>query len=221
MKIVSHILGLTILGAAAPVLLAGAAAAEDYCVVCVSPSAMYRCEIKGTPEGRGVNPKAQLYCITEIAKRGGHESCLVSKSAPVPCPGLMVLLDGPGDAGATVGEAHPQIRDSGTGEPVAETPLPAGAQGGSEAAPATPEQGEAKGSPSIAGAPKNDPAAPKTVEELAGKTVEATKDGISKAGSAVTGTAKKAGDAITGTAEKAGDAAKSTWKCISSFFSNC
>lgn len=184
----------------------GTAKAEDYCVVCVHPSSMYRCEIEGSPAGRGSDPKAQLRCITELAKRGGHESCLVSKSAPVPCPGLTVVL-APQEAGPSVGEAHPPIRDGGAGTPVTEAPV-----SGESAAPETPEAATPApgGAPAIAGAPKNDPAAPKTVQELAGQTVEATKDSISKAGSAV-----------TGTAEKAGNAAKSTWKCISSFFSDC
>jgi hypothetical protein len=53
-------------------------------------------------------------------------------------------------------------------------------------------------------------APPETVEELAKQTVEASGKGLAKAGDAVSDTAQSAGKAVT-----------KTWKCLSSFFSDC
>jgi len=49
-----------------------------------------------------------------------------------------------------------------------------------------------------------------TVEELAKKTVEASGEGL-----------KKAGQAVSNTAQSAGNVVKKTWNCLSSFFSDC
>jgi hypothetical protein len=73
---------------------------------------------------------------------------------------------------------------------------------------------------------------PRTVEELASETYEASKEGLKKAGESVSGAAQKAGEAVTGTAKSAGEkigeagsavggAAKKTWNCLTSLFQDC
>jgi len=77
---------------------------------------------------------------------------------------------------------------------------------------------EGQGAPLAAdGAALEPPApaeAPQTVEKLTKDTVQKSGDGLKKAGEAVTDTAQSAGQAI-------GNAAQKTWKCLSSFFSDC
>lgn len=53
-------------------------------------------------------------------------------------------------------------------------------------------------------------APPQTVEELAKQTVDASGKGL-----------KKAGKAVSDTAQSAGQVVSDTWKCLSSFFSDC
>src|SRR5262245_9391092 len=93
MRLISHLLAAimgTVLAALAP-----EASATEYCVSCAGPDAIYRCEIEGTPEGAGTDPKAQILCTTELAKSGGHENCAVSRGSTVPCPGETRLLAAP------------------------------------------------------------------------------------------------------------------------------
>jgi hypothetical protein len=52
------------------------------------------------------------------------------------------------------------------------------------------------------------------VEELAKETAKASGEGLKKAGEAVTDTAKSTGAAVGGAVSK-------TWKCLTSFFTNC
>ncbi len=65
------------------------------------------------------------------------------------------------------------------------------------------------------------PKAPRTVEELAKKTVETSQQGLETAGKAVTGTAKKAGEKVEEAGGAVGRAAKKTWDCMLSLFSDC
>ena len=184
----------------AAVMIAAASAspagAAEYCVTCEGPPAMYRCIVKDTPDGPGTNPSHSLYCISEMAVRGQHENCTVSRVAPFPCPGLTAEVTQP-----TGKMAEPPLQDA--------TPAPAAP------APATNDG---------AAPPSDKPAAakvPRTVEELANETVKSSKEGIQKAGEALGGTAKKAGEQIGNAGSAIGNAASQTWTCLSSFFSDC
>lgn len=176
----------------------------EYCVKCVAPDVTYACEV-GAP-GSKSDPRAWLLCITELARTGGHESCSVERNAPVPCPGVRKALAGP------------------EGPPVGEPPVEAAAP---PPAPVTPEPVEP--TTDKPDAPKKPP---RTVEELASETYDASKEGIKKAGESVSETAKKAGEAVSGTAKSAGDtigeagsavsgAAKKSWNCLTSLFKDC
>lgn len=180
------------------------AAALEYCVTCEGPPAMYRCVIAGTPEGPGKNDSSSLMCISEMAARGGHENCAVSRGAPFPCPGLTATLKQPGNMPAEppAAAASPDKQAPHVAAPSSPVPV------GPNAAPAEP----------AAPVPAK---VPRTVEELAKQTVKSSKDGIDKAGEAIGGTAKKAGEQIGNAGSAIGSAATNTWACISSFFSNC
>jgi hypothetical protein len=72
--------------------LSRAAFADEYCVSCTGPAAEYRCEIEGTSEGSGKDPRSQLLCITTLANTGGHESCSVNRNPAGPCPGILKVV---------------------------------------------------------------------------------------------------------------------------------
>ncbi|MFA5948869.1 MAG: hypothetical protein WC807_01155 [Hyphomicrobium sp.] len=180
------------------------AVAEEYCVNCAGPAAIYRCTIQGTADGRGADPRHQLLCIGELAKTGKHETCTVSKSAPFPCPGELKVVAAPpntlptGPAPQVAAPAPP------TSSPVPASPTDVPA---ADAAAPAPQEGPAK--------------VPQTVEELAGQTVKSTKEGLEKAGEAVGGSAKKAGEQIGSAGNVVGDAAKKTWNCLTSLLKDC
>jgi hypothetical protein len=172
--------------------MANEASAQEYCVTCTGPDATYRCSIASEP-GTALPPsRGQLFCISELAKKGNHSSCSVGRSQGEPCAGepRTVILT------PAAAEELPPI---GTTEPV-----PAGPE-----SPAV-----ADGVPPPAEPPPPTDAPPQTVEELAKQTVEASGKGIKKAGEAVSEGAKSTGDAV-------GNAVSKTWKCMTSLFSDC
>jgi hypothetical protein len=62
---------------------AGAAAAQEYCVACTEPDALYRCVIDGARPGGGQS--LQLLCVTTMAKSGGHATCTVKGGTVFDC----------------------------------------------------------------------------------------------------------------------------------------
>ena len=65
------------------------AVAEEFCVVCSEPPAVYRCQ----PEAAGPGPSYQLLCLQTLARDGGHASCAVRRGvAPTACDGATPLL---------------------------------------------------------------------------------------------------------------------------------
>lgn len=180
--------------------VADAALALEYCVTCTGPPAMYRCVIENTEDGPGRDPTASLHCISQMARRGGHESCSASRGAPFPCPGFTAVVNEPrrglpreavpSTEEASVEQQQPHAPDS--AESVAVDPAP----------PATKK-------------------VPRTMEELAGETVRSSQQGLKNAGDAIGGTAKKAGEQIGNAGSALGSAATQTWTCITSLFSTC
>jgi hypothetical protein len=184
---------------------AGPALAYEYCVTCEGPPAMYRCVIDGTPEGAGKDSSSSLYCISQMAAKGRHETCSVARGAPFPCPGFTAVIAAP--ATPPMQEAPPSAAAN---APPADAPPP-------HDQPPPAEQHAAEPAP-----PADTPApVPRTVEELAGQTVKSSKEGIEKAGEAIGGTAKKAGEHISNAGSAIGNAASQTWNCITSLFSSC
>ncbi|WP_072394839.1 hypothetical protein [Hyphomicrobium sp. CS1GBMeth3] len=175
---------------------ADAALALEYCVTCVGPPAIYRCVIEGTEDGPGRDQSASLHCISQMAKRGGHETCSASRGAPFPCPGLTSVVTEP--------RALPRDIPS-PDEAGLEQPHPAEATASDPAEPAPPAKKKV----------------PRTMEELAGDTVRSSQQGLKTAGDAIGGTAKKAGEQIGNAGTALGSAATQTWTCITSLFSSC
>jgi len=66
-------------------LSAGRADAQEYCVACTEPNAVYRCVIEGAQPG-GSQP-LQMLCITTMAKQGGHATCGIKRGTVFDCDG--------------------------------------------------------------------------------------------------------------------------------------
>jgi hypothetical protein len=66
-------------------LVAGQAEAQEYCVSCTGPNAVYRCVIEGAQPG-GSQP-LQVLCITTMAKQGGHATCGIKRGTVFDCDG--------------------------------------------------------------------------------------------------------------------------------------
>ena len=152
--------------------LAFKASAQEYCVTCTGPPAVYRCTI-AAEAGTAVPPsRGRLLCITELAQSGNHASCSVGRTAAEPCSGeprTVMFTSAAEEALPPIGEQHPGP---------AELESPAAAEG--EPPPTDPP----------------DEAPPQTVEELAKETVEASGKGLKKAGEAVSDGAKSTGEAV-------------------------
>jgi hypothetical protein len=64
---------------------AGPLAAQEYCVACTEPAAVYRCVVDGAKPG-GSQP-LQVLCITAMAKEGKHATCGVKGGTVFDCDG--------------------------------------------------------------------------------------------------------------------------------------
>lgn len=78
-------IGLAVVAGLSAWLAAGMAAAQEYCVACTEPNAVYRCVIEGARPG-GAQP-LQTMCVNALAKAGGHGSCGLKKGTVFDCNG--------------------------------------------------------------------------------------------------------------------------------------
>lgn len=94
-----RIASLILATAAALLLAAGAARAQEYCVACSEPSAVYRCVIDNAQPG-GAQP-LQVLCITAMAKAGAHAQCAIRRGTVFDCNGPVKRVPWTGTAGET------------------------------------------------------------------------------------------------------------------------
>ena len=73
--------------------IVGVAAAQEYCVACTGPTAVYRCQIVHAGPGQGQRQPLKLACVTALAKAGGHESCAVRDGTVMDCAGPVRQVD--------------------------------------------------------------------------------------------------------------------------------
>lgn len=102
----------------------GQAAAQEYCVTCSEPGAVYRCIIDGARPGG--NQPLQLLCASTMAKQGRHGACKVTGGTVFDCVGEIKHL-----SWAALNTATPP----GAGQDA--TPAPAGVQPGPQEPPKT------------------------------------------------------------------------------------
>jgi hypothetical protein len=155
----------------------GWAEAQEYCVACSGPNALYRCVIEGAQPRGGQS--LQMLCVTTMAKEGGHATCSVKRGTVFECEGAVKRV--PWAALKT-----PQESDATQPQPgaiqVAPTPGPT-ASPAHTPAPAAPVP-----------APE---APPQTLLELAKRTNDKTAEQIKKAGETVMDATKKTWDCMT------------------------
>jgi hypothetical protein len=98
--------------AVATVVVAGRAEAQEYCVACTEPTAVYRCVIEGARPG-GSQP-LQVLCVTTMAKEGRHATCAIKRGTVFECDGPVkrvpwASIEAPQQAkGADQAEAKPE-----------------------------------------------------------------------------------------------------------------
>jgi hypothetical protein len=153
------------------VLSVGQALAQEYCVACSGPDALYRCVIDGA-QPRGGQP-LQMLCVTAMAKQGGHATCRVTRGTVFDCDAPVKRVPW-----APVGAAPPS-------EP-APSPM---AQPAAKPEPAT---GAGPG-PAPAPAPE---APPQTMVDLAKQANEKAAEQMKKAGDSVKDATKKTWDCM-------------------------
>jgi hypothetical protein len=173
------------------------AAAGEYCVTCAGPEAHYACTFEGASAGPG-DTGLKLYCITELAKSGKHQSCSVDRNEAKPCTGDVKVLAMP-DGMAITPPAAATATDVPKSAAAPTGTVPA-AENAAKAQPETP---------------------PKTVQEMVEKGTGDAGKTLQKGGDAVVETAKTTGGVIDKAGKAVGDTAKKTWTCITSFFGDC
>jgi hypothetical protein len=183
------------------VLFSGTAGAAELCVKCTGPDASYDCVVNGSGSADTVT---KLYCITALAKVGPHASCAIDRNSVSPCQGERKEFTIPAGIDGALGGAPQKDASTGAPEVAPNGVIPAGVP---EHPNEQPSQHAASDAP------------PKTVQEMVEKSsVSASLAETQKtAGKA----AKSAGTALEKAGSAVGTAAKTSWKCLSSFFSNC
>lgn len=92
------------------------AIAQEYCVACTEPSALYRCVIDDARPG--VAQSLQVACISRIARDGGHGQCAVKRGVTVfECDGIVKRISLAAEPVPPQAAAAPPV--------VAPTPAPA------------------------------------------------------------------------------------------------
>lgn len=183
--------------------------ANEFCVVCEEPQAIYRCASLTT------GPAAQrslagLACTQHIAANLGHARCAV-RLREAACDAPLVVLPGADilPAAPLADGSQPPPTDTAVAVPQAPareawtTNVPVGSDGQGEGN----RLGEAP-APQEGGA--SEPAPPGTL-------VEATKRAWEQSGAAI----EKAGETINDTGRSIGNAAGGAWRCLTSLFSDC
>jgi hypothetical protein len=147
---------------------AGGASAQEYCVACSEPAALYRCVIEGAQPRGGQS--LQMLCVTAMAREGGHATCGVKRGTVFECDGPVKRVPWTAleTAPAQPAPAQPQP---------AHKPQPA-------ATPAAPPPGAEQENP------------PQTVLEMAKRANEKTVEQMKKAGDTVKDATRKTWDCM-------------------------
>jgi hypothetical protein len=183
--------------------------AAEMCVKCTGPDASYDCVVNNSSP---IDTVTKLYCITALAKEGPHASCAIDRNSTGPCQGARKEFTIPASTNEGLGAP---------GQQNAGAPIPSSPDGTAVAAPSG---GMAPGDQPPVGEPPDQDvsnAPPKTVQEMVEKGTKSASDSFAKTQKTAGNAAKSAGSALENAGSAVGNAAKTSWKCLSSFFSNC
>ena len=162
------------------------AVAQEACVVCAGPDAVYRCTVEKSDKlarfGSAGDKALQHVCAKEMARQGSHERCSVRRdTVGATCDGVPRVLTLASIIEAVTAPPPTVVSPAPPGGPVAPPPV----------APIAAKPADAN------------PPPPRTVQELAERTGESSKQQM-----------KDAGDSFN-------ESAKRTWKCITTLFQKC
>ena len=73
-------------------LAGGAASAQEFCVACNGPPAVYRCVIGDARQAQG--QPLQQFCTTTLAREGAHAECGIRKGTVFDCDGPIKRIGG-------------------------------------------------------------------------------------------------------------------------------
>jgi hypothetical protein len=183
------------------IMFAMPARAQEYCVACTGPAALYRCVLeRATPTGIPL----KLLCIKTLARQGGHATCAVRSGTVFDCDAPIKRID--------VASAATELSSPTANEPTRVAPSPPVAAqptvGLTPAAmpPSNPKRAGAPpdrdGTTPPAVAPQP-PTKSEPVEDFAKNVSRTSQEALGKAGTAIKVTTKK------------------TWDCITSLFKSC
>lgn len=185
------------------------AEAAEFCVSCDGPAAQYACSIDGAAAESG-DPRLKLYCMTELAKSGGHARCSIDRAQPKPCGGIAKVLGAP--EGLEL--AKPQA-------PAPADVVPPESETAAKPSPATPAPAPTAQTGVQETTVAKTPAPPKTVKEMLEKSSEPAAGNMEKSGDTASSAVKSAGSALEKAGQAVGAAAKKTWTCVTSLFGDC
>lgn len=182
---------------------------QQYCLACKDPDQTYLCQID-TPHSNPSDKGMQLYCIIKTSKDGGHRSCAIQNSEIATCVGpIKTYTFQKPSIPPELRSAVDRFRKSREIKQENQTLPPQ-------------KSGE-----------------PKTLIDMTGRAVKASKKGLSNSGHAVGGVAssttgkvgsaargvgkgvKKAAGKVGSATKKSGSAAKTAFDCLKSFFKEC
>ena len=157
--------------------LGAQAHAQEYCVACTEPNAVYRCIVENAQPG-GSQP-LQMMCITAMAKQGGHATCGIKRGTVFDCDGAVKRIPWT----ALNPSEQPGVSPAPPRQSAAEPPPPS-------SSPAAPE-------------PKADPEQPpKTILEMAKRANEKSAEQMQKANENMKEQAKATGEAFAKATKK-------------------
>lgn len=175
---IAHAIGISL--SVLTCLLAGQAQAQEYCVACSEPSALYRCVIEGAQPGG--SQSLPMLCVTTMAKQGRHATCAVKRGTVFECNGAVKRI--------------PWTASEAPRGPDAAQPLPWASQPPPRPEPAaTPPPAVPSFAPPAPPAPAPDQP-PQTVLEMAKRANEDTAKQMKKAGETVKDATKKTWDCV-------------------------
>lgn len=208
---------------------------EAYCVTCVAPSQTYNCVVETPPAVRAAQ-SLQLYCVFQLARQGGHQSCSVKRNVSV-CPGIQTILvyQGPtrpdpqhNDLETTAGSAQGHTAKSQPPANSTHNPTMMPERAGAIEQPDQDEEPKTLIEATEQAVKSSGDQLKKTTKTVTDATKDAS-EGVGnvakKVGTAVTETTNKVTKSVTETTKKAGHAvgkaAKSAYDCVTSLFSDC
>lgn len=167
-------------------MLSGASGvvAQEYCVSCSEPDALYRCIIDGARPASGT--PLQMFCVTKMAELGRHGSCSINRVTVLECNGRTVRVAMPAPAAppapAIVAPAPPPAPP-----PSTFVPAPPPAAPTPTAAPP----------PAPAPPPPEAPKSPDTLVGVIEQAGKASKEKLQSTGRAIGSGAKKTWNCVT------------------------